>query len=922
MPRLRSLPFAIAVLLASAPLAAQTVPPAEADSEELDRVVVTGSNLRGVDLAESQPVVVLDREAIEASGATTIPDLVRQISESGGGTGNFSTANSGALQADSPAGQAGISLRGLGTASTLTLVNGRRIAASSFANGSENFVDVNAIPLAAVERVEVLTTGASAVYGADAVAGVVNFILRKDFEGLRLEASYGDSTRGTDEGRYNANLVYGFQGDRVNGLFVFDAFQRNALYDRDRAISAVEPRPSQQGFFPSIGDGSTRPELVESACPRSQFGTGRLGEFCTLNRNAYTATDPESRQLGAYGMIDVRLSDSLEYFTELALQRNRAQADAAPAPWDNELIAFNHPNFPAELRQRLIAGGYTTTNLRGYGRFPDARTIEVDTTSWRWLNGLRGQIGEWDWETALTYSRSESTQEAVAGIYNRARVRAGLVGTLCADGSTTCAPGAGGLWYNPFGGQADNSAQVLDLLRERVPRDGTSTLAMADAKLAGSWGAIGDRPIAWAMGAEARRERAVDAPSPLATANPANNNQVPVYGFGSTAVSAERTQWAAYVETNLPLASTLDVRLAGRYDHYDDFGGDFNPSVGLRWKASDAVVVRGGWNTSFRAPSLAQVGAGTTLSSGALPCSPGSEFFATFCGGFAGDDSYLSEIYGNPDLKPETAKAWYLGTVLQLGAATTLTLDWFDFEQDDLVDIDDLELFRRALADPSLIYATSPRPTDLNQRRLSPGVLGIATRRGRIGDAVDTVQLELINIGRQATDGLDFALDHRIDSDFGRIKLFVDGTWTHSFIRSESCAPGSTSTRRGAGTCGADGQRDVELVGEFRYPEWLVNAGVGWSSGDWSARLWANHIDGYFDDDQRAEVPAGRRVASWTTLNLNVDWDFSETQSVGVNIRNLADRDPPVSLGSASNVDLYNHNTLGRFVTVRYVHRF
>ena len=601
MLRLRSLPFAIAVLLASTSTAAQTTTPAEAAPAELDRVVVTGTNLRGVDLAESQPVVVLDREAIEASGATTIPDLMRQISETGGGTGNFTTANSGALQADSPAGQAGISLRGLGTASTLTLVNGRRIAASSFANGSENFVDVNAIPLAAIERVEVLTTGASAVYGADAVAGVVNFILRKDFEGLRLEASYGDSTRGTDEGRFNTNAVYGFQGERVNGLFVLDAFQRNAMYDRDRSISAVEPRPSQQGFFPSFNDlDLSRNDLVEAGCPRSQFGTGRFGEYCTVNRNAFTATDPESRQLGAYGLIDVRLSDTVEYFTELALQRNRARADASPAPWSEERVSFAHPNLPAELRARLIAGGYDTTRLIGYGRFPEARTIEVDTSSWRWLNGLRGQLGAWDWETALSYSRSESTQEAVAGIYNVARVRAGLLGQLCADGQLNCSPGAGGLWYNPFGGQADNSAQVLDLVRERVPREGTSTLAMLDAKFAGAWGAIGGREIAWAVGAEGRREKIVDSPSPLATID-RSTGQVPVYGFGSTAVSAERTQWATYVETNLPLLATLDLRLAGRYDHYDDFGGDFNPSAGLRWRPTDAVVVRApSWNTAPR----------------------------------------------------------------------------------------------------------------------------------------------------------------------------------------------------------------------------------------------------------------------------------------------------------------------------------
>ena len=919
---LRTSPLALAIsLLLSANASAQNPAPAT-QVTDLDKVVVTGSNLRGIDLQEAQPIVILDRAEIDAIGATTVSDLIKQVSESGGGTGNFTTANSGALQADSPAGQAGISLRGLGTASTLTLVNGRRIAVSSFANGSENFVDINAIPLAAVERVEILTTGASAIYGADAVAGVVNLILRKDFDGVRVGVSAGDSTRSSDEGRYNANLVYGRQGETTRALFILDVFKRNALYDRDRAISAVEPRPSQQGFFPSFNDlDFRRNDIVEAGCPAGQFGKGRFGEYCAVNRNAFTATDPASTQIGAYATFDADLSNGMAYFTELALQHNRARADASPAPWSEELIGFNNPAMPAELRRRFLTLGFDTTALVGFGRFPEARTIEVESSSWRWLNGLRGDLGSWGWETALTLSRSESEQVAVAGIYNVAKIRAGLLGKLCANGTTTCRPGVDGLWYDPFNGQANNSQQVLDLVREQVPRNGTSTLYAWDAKFAGSWGKIGDRDIAWAVGTEARREQISDEPSPLATID-RSTGEVPVYGFGSTAVQAQRTQWALYAEANLPVTATFDVRVAGRYDHYDDFGGDFNPAVSLRWRPSDAILLRAGWNTSFRAPSLAQVGAGTTLGSGALPCSAGSEFFTTFCGGFAGDDSYLSEIYGNPDLKPETAEAYYLGAVFALGARTTLTLDYFNFDQRDLVDIDDIELFRQALTNPSLIYNSRPRSTHSNQRVLPPGVIGIATRGGRIGNAIDDVQLQLINIGRQRTDGIDFNLEHRFaDTSAGSFNAYVDGTWTHSFERSESCQPGAPGDRRGTGTCAANGQRLVERVGEFRYPEWLVNTGIGWQREAWSARLWANYIDSYYDDDQRAEVPAGRRVGAWTTLNLNVDWDLAERHSVGINIRNLTDRDPPLALGATSNVDLYNHNTLGRFVTFRYVYR-
>ena len=922
MRSIKLLPVAVATALFSLTAIAQTgaTPPAEDEAVALDRVVVTGSNIRGIDLEGAQPITVIDSEAIRQLGAVTVGDLVTQIAAARGGTGTFSTSNSGALQADSPAGSAAVSLRGLGTASTLTLVNGRRIAVSSFASGSENFIDVNAIPMAAIDRVEILTTGASAIYGADAVAGVVNFILREDFEGLRLSASLGDSEAATDELRANANLVTGYVGERSRGLLVIDAYKRNAQYDRDRAISAVEPRPSQQGIFPSINDlFALDLDLVEAGCPDDQrfdgrpgFPTSRFGAFCSVNRNQYTPTDPETQRFGTYATWSFDLGAGSEYFTEFALQRNTSRAASAPAPWSEEAINFNHPNMPAELRSRLLAGGVDPRfEVFGWGRFPDAREIEVESRSWRWLNGLRGVVGDWDWETTATLSRSSSTQEAVAGIYNVARFRASLLGELCASGATSCRPGSGGLYYNPFGGQTNNSEQVLDLLREQVPRDGRSDLLAWDGKLSGLWGELGGGYMGWAFGAELRREDIEDSPSPLATLDPITG-EVPVYGFGSTAVQADRSQFALYGESFLPFTDTLDLRLAVRYDHYSDFGGDLNPALGLRWQPHDSVLLRGGWNTSFRAPSLAQVGAGTTLGSGAVPCSPGSEFFRSFCGGFSGDDGYLSEIYGNPDLEAETSTAWYLGSVFSFGPRSTLSLDYWNFDQRDLVDIDDLELFRLALSDPSLIFRSSVLPS---------GQLGIGIRNGAIGGNVDQVNLQLINVGQQRTDGIDLSFEHRFDEfSWGRLRYLFDATWVHSFERSESCG-GDADGRRGAGACGG-GQRLIERVGEFRYPEWTANTGFSWSREDSFARLFINYVDGYFDDDQRAEVPAGRRVGSWTTVNLTLGQDFGEHHSLSLNVRNLGDRDPPVSLGSATNVDLYNHNTLGRFWTMNYVYRF
>jgi len=932
MLSIKPLSAAIALLLATSVAAQAPAPAAETDdAKTLDAVTVTGTNLRGVDLAEAQPVQVIDAVKIERLGLASIGDVLKLISETGGGTGNFSTATSGALQADSPAGMAGASLRGLGAGSTLTLVNGRRVAASSFSNGvrSENFVDINAIPMAAVERIEVLSAGASAIYGADAVAGVINVVLRQSFDGVRTAVSIGDSTADSDEAKLNANLLVGFGDDDLGGLVVVDAFRRNGFYNRDRAITANERVPSQQGIFPSYNWGSfSRDDFVEASCPSSQrfdgrpgFPLGSLGAYCAVDRSDYTAFDPQLEQLGLYGTFNARLGDSLAFFSEVQLQRNESFATSAPAPWSQATIAFNHPNMPAELRNRLLAGGLgATQDIVGWGRFPDERQIDVETKNWRALAGLRGELNDdWGWEAAVGYGRSESEQIASGGIYNRLRTLAALRGRLCADGTTTCTPTTGGLWYNPFGGQAAQDPNVMRLLRDTVPRNGESTTLSADLKFNGIAGAIGDRDIAWAVGLEGRREDIADRPSPLAEVNRLTG-QPGVFGFGSKSASADRNASAVFVESLLPFTDTFDVRLAGRYDHYSDFGGDFNPSVGLRFRPSDALVFRAGWNTGFRAPSLAQAGSGTTAASFTLPCASGSEFFANWCGSRTGRPTILSQVLANPDLQPETSEAWNAGMVWSPLERTTFSIDYWNFDQKNTVDVDYFGLLRAALTNPSLIYtfADGSRPRPVN----APGIETASGGIGRV--STGEVFAPLQNIGVQRTNGWDLAIDHGLAEDFlgGRLDLSIDATRVLSFERSESCSP-QVAPLRGDGAC-VGGQRLVELNGEYRYPKWRGTVALDWTSEDFDAAVWASYTGSYYDDFRfdPAAISTTARVASWTTFNASWGWNINETHRVSLQVKNLTDRDPPRALGASAWVDTFNHDAMGRFVTLNWIGRF
>lgn len=879
----------------AAAIAAETAP---AKAEEVETITVTGSRLKGVDMEGAMPITVLDEDDIADSGAKSVIDLLKTLPQMGGGAGTFSTSSSGALQGDSPAGSSGISLRGLGTSSTLTLVNGRRVSVSSFANGNESFVDVNAIPLAAIKRVEVLTSGASAIYGADAVAGVVNLILKEDYEGVEIGTSYGDSEASSADDKVQFNITGGTKIGKTQVMGVFDYFKRNALYDTDREITAVERNPSQQGIWSSFNDLFAQPEdFVEAGCPADQFGVGSYGEYCGVNRNAYTATDPGIESYSGLVTVNVDLSSDLRWKNELMYSSKTSKANSAPAPFSEEEVYLDHPGMPEDFRDRLLDAGVDPDYpVFAWGRFPDARTVEVESDNFRLVSALHGSVADWDWQSALSYGENKNTQTATAGIYNVEKFRAALVGELCADGSTSCTPGVDGLYYDPFNGQALNDPAVVNLLRERVPRDGKSTLLIADASISGALFELPAGAVASAFGVEFRKEKVDDEPSELAKADPDNNNEVPVYGFGSTEAHAQRDVWAAYGEFAIPMTEQLELSAAARYDNYESFSGDISPKLGLRYQPLESTIFRASYAESFRAPSLAQVGAGTTLGSDTLNC--GGEFFDTFCGGYPDDDNYLTEIYGNEDLEAETAKSYNAGVVFSPSEDFTISLDYWRYRHDNLVGTDPDEMFRRALAGDVPVVDRDELPT---------GVLGIETRGGEIGDLVETMHLQLENLGTQETDGFDLSSTWYLpkSGSYGNFSLLFDASYLNSFDKQLS----KSSTTE-------------ELAGEWRYPKWRANAKLRWELDEIYASLGMDYTGDYNDDDEVGDTPQGRKVPSWTIFTAYMAYDLTSNATVSLAVDNLFDKEAPYAYGSSANVDLVNHDTMGRYYTLGLNYRF
>jgi len=921
--------------LADAALAQENETTDDEAAAELDRVVITGSNISGIDVEGSQPVIVISRQDIETSGADNLIDLFEDLAVTGGGEGTFSTRTSGALSGDSPVGSAGVSLRGLGTASTLTLLNGRRIAVASFANGQESFVDINTIPLAAIDRVEILPSGASAIYGADAVAGVVNIITRNDFRGLEVSASYGNSHAGTNDGKYNFSAIGGVAGDRARATFIVDYFFREPLFDRDRSETRNEIRPRQQGIFPSFNDLFLQfNDITESpedgGCPADQYVTdGPFGEFCELNRGQFVATRDEFESYSATGMVDVDLTDRWTWFNEFSFVRTESRGTSSPAPFSRIPVDPERSDWPTGLVEEIIAeGGVDSFDaffgfpIFAWGSFPDPRQVEVETDNVRFLSGFRGQLDRFDVETAFSYGNSESTQVGTAGLYRNLEFRQAMLGNLCSDGSfgqrwgdvlsrnpefvggPSCEElGSSTVLYNPFGGQANQDPLIDQFLRTQAERNGESEMWAFDLKANGDLFELPNgRWAKAAVGYEYRREEIIDDPSPEARST--QDNPEPTIRFSFTEAEAKREQHAVYAELWMPLFDDFELQLAGRFDDYDDFGSDFNPKVAFRWQLLDQLIMRGSWSTSFRAPSLAQSGAGVTLSSFNVPCDQVPEA----CGGEdTGTIVVNTELLGNADLEPETADNIGFGLLWQLTPNADLTIDYWSIEYENLVGIDEEDFLRRALAGQFPVVDLANGDDAL--------MIGMP---GLIFDGGDLIQanVPLQNFGFQNTDGIDISYTHRFDlNDFGNLRLTADATWLRSFDREFSPTSGEES-----------------LAGTFRYPEWLADVSLRWFKGDWGVRVSANYTHSYEDDVEglRQSVlgrfnldPANPpSVSSWLTFNANLSYDFTPNSWLSLNVDNVLDRDAPSVFGSAAGVDFINHDTMGRYYTLRYTHRF
>ncbi len=823
-------------------------------AEKIERIEVTGSRIKRSDMEGPSPVQSIGRDDIENMGYDNLQQLLERMPVAGNGT--FSTR--GNNQDSTANGSAAVSLRGLGADATLVLINGRRVSVSAFAEGITNsFVDINSIPVSAIERIDILKDGASAIYGSDAVAGVVNVILKKDIEGVELNLGYG----GTDGPNYEettASLVWGTSSEKSSASIIIDYFKNTSLSSNEMgSLGTANQAPyGGEDFRSSRGfPGYFYVDEVKTIDPDCPADKATASGSCLFDYGPYGYLSPASERIGAISQFEYRFDNAITSFIEMAIQHNSSVAAGAPTPLDEDAgltVPASHPNNP--FGEDIAIGRYRTVDA-------GARQWDIESDTLRLVAGLRGEINDWSWEAAVQKGRSKSMQ---TGDRTQGWVRTDFLQQEIDAGS-----------YNPFGGTF-NDPEVIDRITTSLVRRGESHMTSFDANITGEAFDFGDGVVMMAAGIEYREEDVNDIPDD-------QFQRGLIFGTESVSASAEREQYAAYVEFSIPLSDSLELQLAGRYDDYSDFGNTTNPKIAFRWAPSDEITVRASWAQGFRAPSLAQIGLGPSQKSQFFVDTQRCEQTGLDCQAL----DYNIEFSGNPDLEAEESESWNIGFIWAPEVDFGISVDIWSITQDNKIDEEEF----------GPIYAA-----ECGNQNSTICVRLPATGGASLG-TIQKVHSTFKNLSSQEVSGIDISgnYNHSLD-DLGLLKFNLEWAYQDKFEK--------------------DGR---DYTGEYGYPEhrWIFS--TNWEIGQFNTNINISYVGEFedtpdidFDGNLDFDSNTSRMVDSQILVDLQTSYHVTEFTKVSLGVNNLLDEEPPFAIGDGDG-DLYGyvsgvHNPRGRYL--------
>jgi iron complex outermembrane receptor protein len=894
-----------AVSLAVAAAVTAIALPVLAQDQQLERVVVTGSAIKRIDAETAVPVTVIKFDDLKAQGITSIEQVMTALSSVQMQTGTSQVVGAGT------GGASFADMRGIGANKTLVLLNGRRVANNALDSSAP---DLNAIPFAAIQRVELLRDGASALYGTDAIGGVINFITRKDFTG-------GTITVGTDSPQHkggksnNANIGYGFgeldkQGFNIFGFLDYQNQDRILGPERgynDRAPGGISPTPYPGNYY-QAGD-NVNPAAPDCTSSPNLVPDGASG--CNMATAAFVNYIPKTERISGMLKGTLKLNENhqlgLEYFgtrSEVdsviapvpygALRMNRTLADGSLNPYypGNPGSSITTPNIPLSptfgtgVGESLPAGtrpGYITVKWRDLFHGPrNGLTINEQQ---RLVASAEGAVAGWDYQTAISFNENKLTDK-LAGYSDGNLITQGVLNGV----------------INPFGAQSAAGTALLEqatLAGTLQTAKGTVTTidARASRELSDWFGA--GRPAALAIGAEARQEKFKNAANVEFA-----EKVIASTGFDPATYNAgDRDIYAAYAELNVPLLKTLDVTAAVRYDNYSDFGNTTNPKFSFRFQPNKVLLVRGSYSTGFRAPSLYEIHAApyytnTSQFDDPINCPGGTAIPGKPAA--ANCQQQFQALYGGNDkLKPEKAKNGTLGFVIEPAQNLSIGADlwWVSVEQ-QIGSISDVTVF----SDPAKYAALFHR---------NPGG-NLSTDGSECPDVATCgyIDLRTQNLGGVSTRGVDLSAAYKLRAgsagDFG---FTLQSTYITKYKYQNEA-----------------GGEWVQNVGVYSGAgpifRWQHNANVSWSLGSLAAGFAAHYKSGYVDQNADNE---GNKVGGYATFDAYGTWMATKAASLTLGIRNLADKEAPYSNQTAvfqANYDPRFADAIGRTYYVRGNYKF
>ncbi len=874
-------------LLAGAASTFAAVPAFAQDTEEsaatLDTIEVTGSRIKRADVEGALPVTVINRAQIDASGEVSVADYLRGTTFNS--FGSIRPQSGSAAQAN-----AGVSLRGLGESRTLILIDGRRAPVAA-ATGS--FQDINAIPLAAVERIEILSDGASAIYGSDAIGGVVNIITRKDFNGV--EMTYGVGSPTLDGGdTEQGSIIFGTASERGRLLGGISLDSRDIVFQRSRPWSRggtssfgnnIMTRPTG-GFIVHPTNGARMPGFDCVNSPGFfQLGTGTGGR-CAYDFTFVAADEASIKNQSTFLRGDYQINDNWSTYLNAQVSRVQSFGRYAPvpsSPWLNGgngvAIApgnINHPavRFPTDPYYQSLAGQtlYVRHRFAALGNRDDS----IENGVYDFTAGFKGRIGAVDLDFGARTSESKSI------VLGRNYVLASSAQAAVNNGTY--------LLFNPFA----VSQNVANSLIVTVNRESTTKMREAFATASFDLFEMGGGTAAMAVGGEYREENWDDVYDSLSAAGV-------VSGSAGNSAFGSRTVRAVFVEALFPIIDTFEVTLAGRFDEYSDYGNDFAPKIAMRWQPLDSLTLRASYGQGFRAPTLDIVGQQPAF--GADGIADPRTCIAQ--GQVAGCSTQVtSYTIANPNVSSEQSDQYSMGVAWDAAEWLSLTLDYYNIKLDNQIAFFDTAALSDCLAGLS---TSCPGGVSALPANLSPPIpsLGLGVARDPVTGEILYSQIGFSNLGTIETDGLDFSMR----------TLFDGGTWGEfgnllqiSYVNSYEVGGGGDS------------------IGEPGVPEFRASLQNTWSKGDFSAAWNINLIDSTESSaaDQGYTTGYAQEVSSFVTHDVQATWSAPWNGRLTLGVNNLLNRGPSLddlnSGGRGFDFNLYDG--YGRVTYMRYSQSF